>query len=434
MGRYAFLLAFLLVLGVSVSPVSAVMYITIPTANGVGSWENPWVMTKDLAYTAYQYQAGGRSIQTIEGMSIGEPVDWWSDPQVWQNFKLTGNYGQFYCYGWVNRYWADVESHTGDSWTTSGSLMVNRSDLAGAGTEGDPWYIPYNTYVRWRLAGTGGYSINEAVNITYNSGGSYGDYTTYRQFKLTGSPAWFRLNNATKFYLTTDSPIVAPVANFACDNVFANPGTDISCIDLSTNDPDSWQVHSYLNLSGDSYDDHHADYTESPWTLNFDDMGYWSVHLKACNSAGCDWENKSSYIRVGAFMNWTPSPTITQIPTMPWTNITTMNVTPLKYNISISRIGNLTAPLIEIIEGWFTQVLSLFSAVLSVFTYPITLLNGFLTGTGSIFTATFSQLLTYTTIPLMITGSVIGWMPWQIQALITLGILFDLIMLLLRGI
>lgn len=233
------------------------------------------------------------------------------------------------------------------------------------------------------------------------------------------------------FIFDNTSPVSPPVANFACDNVYSNPSADITCTDLSSNTPTSWEFHSYYpNYT--NYTEHTVDYTDSPWTLNLPDLGYYDVHLKVSNSAGSDWENKSEYIRIMLFPSWTatPTPSITAIP---WTNLTTFNMTAYRLNITTSTIGNITSPFLDVIDGLYSVIEPAFIAVERILSWPFMLINQQFEQINDIYSETWATLISYTVIPLSITGRVVSAIPWEIQAIITMGIIFDIILLLIRG-
>jgi hypothetical protein len=227
----------------------------------------------------------------------------------------------------------------------------------------------------------------------------------------------------------SDTPQDPPAANFACDNVYASPGTMISCIDLSTGSPNSWLWHVWDNSTNEILT---PSSTTNLFEFNLSSLGNYDISLWAGNNAGSDTEFKPHYIHVQSFPCWTatPSPAITAVP---WYNLTTQNLTAFRLNITGSYIGNMTSPLLDAWDSLFTSMSTALLVVLRFLEFPINGINSALFGVTGIFEVTFNQLIPYTVVPLGITARVVNHIPWQIQAIITLGLLMDTMLLLIKG-
>jgi PKD repeat protein len=230
-------------------------------------------------------------------------------------------------------------------------------------------------------------------------------------------------------YYRVGATSVPPVANFWCDNVFANPGTTVECQDISTGTPTSW----ILKLrEHDAVINESADYTNPPWTVTLPNkLATWDMILEVSNAAGSNTTVKLEYITTATFNQSNITP-IT-IPTMGFQNITFINNTYYREQINNTLIGNITAPVLDFVDSIGTSITSFMAAVIGYMTYPITLLLGALTSVHTIFIEAISPLIEYVTIPIQITNRVIGVMPWQLVGLITLGLSLDLMYLILRG-
>ena len=222
----------------------------------------------------------------------------------------------------------------------------------------------------------------------------------------------------------------APTANFACDNVYSSPSpAEISCTDLSTDLPTSWEFYVYDEDGDQSY----PGYVEDPWVFDLHNLGDYDVRLKGCNSAGCDWENKSDYLHIQMFENWTPTPTPTYTP-VPWTNITTLNMSYMQeMSYGNSTIGQLYQPWFDFWNYFLGFVEEIVISVQDVLNWPFNRINNQMEGLYQISGATVFSLLSYTTVPLLLMGKVINIIPWQIQSLITMLLVFEVIIIISRG-
>lgn len=100
----------------------------------------------------------------------------------------------------------------------------------------------------------------------------------------------------------TGSAVSTPVASFSCTPTSQYPDTDVVCTDSSTNTPTDW----YWTIDAESwgYDNWQTSTSQNfSWQSSY--PGIFSVNLRANNSAGSDWENKSSYVFISE--NATPN-------------------------------------------------------------------------------------------------------------------------------
>jgi PKD repeat protein len=93
-----------------------------------------------------------------------------------------------------------------------------------------------------------------------------------------------------------------PVTSFACVPTSQYPDTSVVCTDTSTNTPTSWLWSIDMEGAGiDGWQTH----TGQNFTWESHYPGFYSVNLRANNSAGSDWENKSNYVSIS--LNATPN-------------------------------------------------------------------------------------------------------------------------------
>lgn len=107
-------------------------------------------------------------------------------------------------------------------------------------------------------------------------------------------------NIATTIYSGTS--VVIPESSFTCTPTSQYPDTDVVCTDTSTNTPTDW----YWTIDAESWGiDNWQSHTGQNFTWQSHYPGIFSVNLRANNSAGFDWENKSSYVSIS--VNATPN-------------------------------------------------------------------------------------------------------------------------------
>jgi PKD repeat protein len=111
-------------------------------------------------------------------------------------------------------------------------------------------------------------------------------------------------NNTFLWSMSKDyyDPVVAPVAAFSCSPTSQYPDTSVVCTDSSTNTPTDW----YWTIDAESFGvDAWQTHTGQNFTWQSAYSGLFSVNLRANNSAGFDWENKSNYVSISE--NATPN-------------------------------------------------------------------------------------------------------------------------------
>lgn len=105
-------------------------------------------------------------------------------------------------------------------------------------------------------------------------------------------------------YLSTQntSAVVSPVASFTCTPTSQYPDADVVCTDTSTNTPTDW----YWSIDAEAMGiDGWQTSTSQNFTWQSAFPGLYSVNLRVNNSAGNDWENKSNYVSISE--NATPN-------------------------------------------------------------------------------------------------------------------------------
>ena len=122
----------------------------------------------------------------------------------------------------------------------------------------------------------------------------------YYRFHNVGSSAGVVPNGTWNFY--GGSAVTTPVASFTCTPTSQYPNHDVVCTDSSTNTPTDW----YWTIDAESWGtDAWQTSTSRNFTWQSAYPGLYSVNLRANNSAGFDWENKSNYVSISE--NATPN-------------------------------------------------------------------------------------------------------------------------------
>jgi PKD repeat protein len=104
------------------------------------------------------------------------------------------------------------------------------------------------------------------------------------------------------WYISEISSSTPPVASFSCTPTSQNPDTSVVCIDTSTNTPTDWLWSIDMEGAGiEGWQTH----TGQNFTWQSHYPGLYSVNLRANNSAGSDWENKTNYVSIS--VNATPN-------------------------------------------------------------------------------------------------------------------------------
>jgi len=402
------LLAFLLLLGMIVSPVCA--WTLLWTATGANTSHTDPQINGELKFRTGGQDDFNNNITKFVWVGTGSD---YCDPAK----GYSGSFTHVYTENGVTKGTADIvwscTSVGGyNSTATISYTFNNKTGTFGASNYAIVFYKFYE---------------HVDINVNYNTGSKI---NTVNALNLMGGGGTSYYESGT-YYTYGGVAVNTPVANFACDNVFANPGTTIECTDLSSNTPTSWELRLREH---DAEVNESADYTDPPWTVQLPNrLGTWDMMLKASNSAGYDWEIKEEYISTMEFPCWTP----TAVPSMTsaiWTNITTPNMTAIRGDITaLLIIGNMTAPFLDQIDDWTDLLSRTLTTLSALLLFPIVAINNELQDVTSIFMNIFDTLLGYTTLPLAITSKVINTFPWQITAIITIGLVFDVMFLILKG-
>jgi hypothetical protein len=167
---------------------------------------------------------------------------------------------------------------------------------------GPPLYYWHNeTFQSWRAWRYGYYSDgmgNYIYDTTINSSQPFPvNYTTMNGYHFL-YPAvctneWGCLRSGKVYtYLGAMPP---PVASFSCTPLIQSIDQPVVCTDTSTNSPTTWLwTLDADNLGIQSWQSH----TGQNWTWYSHYPGTYGVNLQANNSAGGDWENKTSYVTI----------------------------------------------------------------------------------------------------------------------------------------
>jgi PKD repeat protein len=101
---------------------------------------------------------------------------------------------------------------------------------------------------------------------------------------------------------TSAPSVIVPTASFICTPTSQFPDADVVCTDTSTNTPTDW----YWTVDAESLGIlGWQSSTSRNFTWQSHYPGLYSVNLRANNSAGSDWENKTSYVSIS--VNATPN-------------------------------------------------------------------------------------------------------------------------------
>jgi PKD repeat protein len=131
--------------------------------------------------------------------------------------------------------------------------------------------------------------------------------------------------HVARYYILAN--VSVPVAGFACVPTSQYLNTDVVCTDTSTNTPTSWfWTIDYPALGITGWQTHTGQ--NFSWQSAY--AGVFSVNLRATNSGGSDWENKTNYVEISStpYVTVTPTPS----PTIPAGYIRTEIITMDIYN------------------------------------------------------------------------------------------------------
>ncbi len=189
----------------------------------------------------------------------------------------------------VNSTVAPVANFTANQTTITAGGSVTFTDLSSE--------VP--TSWSWNF-GDGGTSTLENPSHTYNTAGTY-------TVSLVATNAAGNDSETKVDYITVDTVVLAPVADFTANQTTINVGGSVNFTDLSTGLPTSWSW---------SFGDGAASTSENP-SHTYITAGTYTVSLVATNATGNDSETKVNYITVNS----------TVAPTTNFTaNQTTINV------------------------------------------------------------------------------------------------------------
>ncbi|WP_440946955.1 PKD domain-containing protein [Methanosarcina sp. T3] len=191
---------------------------------------------------------------------------------------------------------------------SSGAITGTYSCNICAASDGSPAYISQAidltgvsavTFKMKRLStpGTATFRVYAGTDIVYSDTGggttvesnsvpvSYsGSYTLKWQTSWTaGNGYWVKLDDISAL-----QAVVTPVAGFTADTTSGNYPLTVHFTDTSTNTPTEWYWDFGDGIASD---------TQNP-THTYNTVGTYNVSMKATNSAGSDWENKTDYITV----------------------------------------------------------------------------------------------------------------------------------------
>jgi PKD repeat protein len=129
--------------------------------------------------------------------------------------------------------------------------------------------------------GDGGTSTSQNPSYTYSTAGTY--TITLTATNSAGSDGEIKTG-----YITVNSVVVAPVADFIASQTTITAGGTVDFSDQSTNSPTSWSWN---------FGDGGTSTSQNP-SHTYSTAGTYTVTLTATNSAGSDGETKSGYITV----------------------------------------------------------------------------------------------------------------------------------------
>lgn len=148
-----------------------------------------------------------------------------------------------------------------------------------------------------------GWNKNFTFNTNSNVGGWTvgGGYVYYVESILCSAGSRHADDHATGFLWKAyhlnpgNAPVVTPVAQFTCTPTTQNIDTDVVCTEYSSNTPTDW----YWTLDAETWG---ADAWQTSTSQNFTWQshypGFFSVNLRANNSAGSNWLNRTNYVQI----------------------------------------------------------------------------------------------------------------------------------------
>ncbi len=191
--------------------------------------------------------------------------------------------------------------------TVSGSTVGNVTITYGASSD-----YRKNEYIEWiytfndfdPLAFTGERTINYVTQLPdgfYSNRSETASTEVWDGYERSAADAAKTEETCTIY---SGSAVTTPAASFTCTPTSQYPGANytVECTDSSTNTPTDWLwTIDWDNTGIDNY----MTTNEQNASFSFAYSGIYSVNLRANNTAGSDWENKSAYLTISA--NATPN-------------------------------------------------------------------------------------------------------------------------------
>ena len=238
-----------------------------------------WNRTNSLWVT--EIVDSSRKVGTFTSLaldSLGNPCISYYD-QSNKDLKYAGRTGQ-------TQHPVPVANFVGSPTTGTAPLTVTFTDRST------------NTPISWRWDFGDNSSVNATVQNPVHTFGSTGTYTV----KLNATNSAGSNTSTQTNYITVNSGVVTPVANFVGSPTTGTAPLTVIFTDSSTNTPISW--------SWDFGDNSAVNATVQNPVHTFGSAGTYTVKLTATNSAGSDTKSNTNYIIVNPTVE---SPTFTSI-------------------------------------------------------------------------------------------------------------------------
>jgi hypothetical protein len=228
---------------------------------------------------------------------------------------------------------------------------------------------------------------------------------------------------------------VIPDAYMVCSPSTAVTGQSITCTDLSTNTPTSWDWEIWKDEVGYQTWVTGCAGLEDHCTFSLVVAGTYSVDFTAQNSAGADTYNVSHYLHINPA---TPFPNVTQT-IVPNVTLFSNQTLPIIMLVNISSINDVidTSPWGNLSAGYRSDIDSLLqnvnqTAVLTVelLISPFTMVTNTVILSINYFNDAFQLLTSYTIVSLALTAKYTNTIPLPIIALITASLAVDIFIVL----
>jgi PKD repeat protein len=215
------------------------------------------------------------------------------DDVIWQVANASGVQ--------TDTYWNGFRAPSGVIYSY---VKVGAGETCEVGSHAFVWYKSNTTnYLTdgTQMAATGNnYIDSSAYGFSYNFGTDPITDSAYVTEVITNCNG----NDEIGWVMTVNNipPVIAPVASFTCVPTSQYPDTSVVCTDTSTNTPTDWLWSIDMEGAGiEGWQTH----TGQNFTWQSHYPGLYSVNLRANNSAGNDWENKTNYVSIS--LNATPN-------------------------------------------------------------------------------------------------------------------------------